>query len=305
MVRRGARSLHPADHSSRCGTRSSPRRRWSAARRRVATAFAFSENPEPARPARPSTTRTATGIPVMAAAQDLELVVSMHVGSSSTMPTISSDAPGLANLTFGAIAHVGHDALVAVQRLFERMPGPQDRAVRRQHRLDARTSSSAPSRSSTSSGTGRRTPRRFHEQRRRDRAADGRPRPPRRAGARSATTSSAASSRSRRASRSLDDHRRGQRDARDRLPAQRHHVARLHRVVRTASATCPRDQYKSCAATPSALPLHAGHRLAMPDRAARRSSSTASCAWAAACASSTPGTFAHDDEPRRSSSTRR
>ena len=32
---------------------------------------------------------------------------SMHVGSSSTMPVISTDAPGLANLTFGAVRAAG------------------------------------------------------------------------------------------------------------------------------------------------------------------------------------------------------
>ena len=53
----------------------------------------------------------------MAAAHDLEMVVCMHVGSSSQMPTIAPDAPFMANLTWGANRTVGHDALLAVQRL--------------------------------------------------------------------------------------------------------------------------------------------------------------------------------------------
>ena len=101
-----------------------------------ATAFAFSENPEPlGLPTIHDPDRYWD--PVMAAAQDTQMVVCMHVGSSSTMPIISTDAPGLANLTFGAIRAVGHDALVAVQRLLRADAGPQDRAVGGQHRLDA------------------------------------------------------------------------------------------------------------------------------------------------------------------------
>jgi len=87
-----------------------------------ARSFAFSENPEP------------LGLPtihdpgrywdpVMAAAQDLEMVVSMHVGSSSTMPVISADAPGLANLTFGAIRAAGTMLAWLFSDMFERMPG--------------------------------------------------------------------------------------------------------------------------------------------------------------------------------------
>jgi predicted TIM-barrel fold metal-dependent hydrolase len=87
-----------------------------------ATAFAFSENPEP------------LGLPtihdpdrywdrVMAAAQDTQMVVCMHVGSSSTMPVISSDAPGLANLTFGAVRAAGTMLAWVFSDYFERMPG--------------------------------------------------------------------------------------------------------------------------------------------------------------------------------------
>jgi predicted TIM-barrel fold metal-dependent hydrolase len=87
-----------------------------------ARSFAFSENPEP------------LGLPtihdpgrywdpVMAAAQDTQMVVSMHVGSSSTMPVISSDAPGLANLTFGAVRAAGTMLAWLFSDYFERMPG--------------------------------------------------------------------------------------------------------------------------------------------------------------------------------------
>lgn len=71
-----------------------------------ATTFAFSENPAP------------LGLPtihdpgrywdpVMAAADDLGMVVSMHVGSSSQVPKIAPDAPFMANLTWGAMRTSG------------------------------------------------------------------------------------------------------------------------------------------------------------------------------------------------------
>ena len=66
-----------------------------------ARTFAFSENPEPL--GLPTISDPARyWDPVMAAAQDTGMVVSMHVGSSSTMPMVWSNAPALANLTFGA-----------------------------------------------------------------------------------------------------------------------------------------------------------------------------------------------------------
>ncbi|MFI0369086.1 amidohydrolase family protein [Actinomadura sp. 1N219] len=40
--------------------------------------------------------------PVFAAAQETELIVCMHVGSSSTMPKISPNSPFMANMTWGA-----------------------------------------------------------------------------------------------------------------------------------------------------------------------------------------------------------
>ena len=87
-----------------------------------ATSVAFSENPEPlGLPTIHDPNRYWD--PVLAAAQDLELVVSMHVGSSSTMPVISSDAPGLANLTFGAVRAAGTMLAWLFSDCFERMPG--------------------------------------------------------------------------------------------------------------------------------------------------------------------------------------
>jgi predicted TIM-barrel fold metal-dependent hydrolase len=89
---------------------------------RGARGVAFSENPEPLGlptihdPAR-------YWDPVMAAAQDTETIVCMHVGSSSTMPMICSNAPGLANLTFGAIRAAGTMLSWIFSDYFERMPG--------------------------------------------------------------------------------------------------------------------------------------------------------------------------------------
>jgi predicted TIM-barrel fold metal-dependent hydrolase len=88
---------------------------------RGARAFAFSENPEP------------LGLPtihdpgrywdpVFAAAQDTGLVVCMHVGSSSTMPSICSDAPALASLTWGAVRTAGTLLSWLFSDYFERMP---------------------------------------------------------------------------------------------------------------------------------------------------------------------------------------
>ena len=69
---------------------------------RGVTTFAFSENPEPIGL---PTIHDPNGYwdPVMQAANDLEMVASMHVGSSSTNPKISSDSPFMANLTWGVV----------------------------------------------------------------------------------------------------------------------------------------------------------------------------------------------------------
>jgi len=87
-----------------------------------ARAFCFSENPEPlGLPTIHDPNRYWD--PVLAAAQDTEMVVCMHVGSSSTMASISSDAPELANLTFGAIRAAGTMLAWLFSDVFERMPG--------------------------------------------------------------------------------------------------------------------------------------------------------------------------------------
>ncbi|MGV0160309.1 amidohydrolase family protein [Mycobacterium colombiense] len=85
------------------------------------TAFAFSENPEP------------LGLPtihdvnhywdpVMAAANELEMVASMHVGSSSQLPKICNDAPFMANLTWGATRTSGTMLSWLFSGLFQRYP---------------------------------------------------------------------------------------------------------------------------------------------------------------------------------------
>jgi len=87
-----------------------------------ARAFCFSENPEPlGLPTIHDPNRYWD--PVMAAAQDTQMVVCMHVGSSSTMPAISSDAPALANLTLGAVRAAGTMLAWIFSDYFERMPG--------------------------------------------------------------------------------------------------------------------------------------------------------------------------------------
>ena len=86
-----------------------------------ATAFCFSENPEPlGLPTIHDPDRYWD--PVLAAANDLQMVACMHVGSSSTMPVISTDAPGLANLTFGAIRAAGTMLAWLFSDVFERFP---------------------------------------------------------------------------------------------------------------------------------------------------------------------------------------
>lgn len=86
-----------------------------------ARGISFSENPEP------------LGLPtihdpgrywdpVMAAAQDAGMVVCMHVGSSGTMPAISSNAPVVANLSFGAVRPAAAMLSWIFSDYFERMP---------------------------------------------------------------------------------------------------------------------------------------------------------------------------------------
>ncbi len=70
------------------------------------TAFAFSENPAPL--GLPTINdKNRFWDPVMSTASDIGMVASMHVGSSSTMPKISPDAPFLANLAYGAVRPAG------------------------------------------------------------------------------------------------------------------------------------------------------------------------------------------------------
>ena len=85
------------------------------------TAFAFSENPEPLGL---PTIHDVNGYwnPVMQAANELGLVASMHVGSSSTLPKICSDAPFMANLTWGASRTSGTMLSWLFSGLFQRYP---------------------------------------------------------------------------------------------------------------------------------------------------------------------------------------
>jgi predicted TIM-barrel fold metal-dependent hydrolase len=85
------------------------------------TAFAFSENPEPLGL---PTIHDANHYwdPVMEAANELERVVCMHVGSSSTLPQIAKDAPFMANLTWGASRTSGTMLAWLFSGLFQRFP---------------------------------------------------------------------------------------------------------------------------------------------------------------------------------------
>ena len=85
------------------------------------TAFAFSENCEPLGL---PTIHDVDGYwdPVMQAANDLEMVVCMHVGSSSTLPAICKDAPFMANLTWGASRTSGTMLSWLFSGLFQQHP---------------------------------------------------------------------------------------------------------------------------------------------------------------------------------------
>jgi predicted TIM-barrel fold metal-dependent hydrolase len=86
-----------------------------------ARSFAFSENPSPL--GLPSINDPGRyWEPVMAAAADLELVVSMHVGSSSTVPKINPHSPFLADLTWGANRTSGAMLAWLFSGYFQRMP---------------------------------------------------------------------------------------------------------------------------------------------------------------------------------------
>jgi predicted TIM-barrel fold metal-dependent hydrolase len=83
--------------------------------------IAFSENPEPLGL---PTIHDAGGYwkPVLKAAADNDLVVSMHVGSSSQLPRISADSPPLANMAWGAIRTAGTMLSWLFSGLFQEMP---------------------------------------------------------------------------------------------------------------------------------------------------------------------------------------
>jgi predicted TIM-barrel fold metal-dependent hydrolase len=82
-------------------------------------AFAFSENPEPLGL---PTIHDPSGYwdPVMAAANEMGMVVCMHVGSSSTLPAICSNSPFMANLAWGASRTAGAMLSWLFSGLFQR-----------------------------------------------------------------------------------------------------------------------------------------------------------------------------------------
>ncbi|WP_068158354.1 amidohydrolase family protein [Rhodococcus phenolicus] len=85
------------------------------------TSFCFSENPEPL--GLPTIhDKDRYWDPVFAAADDLGMVASMHVGSSSTVPRISADAPFMANLSWGATRTSGAMLTWLFSSVFQRFP---------------------------------------------------------------------------------------------------------------------------------------------------------------------------------------
>jgi predicted TIM-barrel fold metal-dependent hydrolase len=88
---------------------------------RGVTAFAFSENPAPL--GLPTIhDKDRYWDPVMSAANDLQLVASMHVGSSSQVPQIAPDSPFMANLAWGAIRTSGAMLSWLFSGMFQRYP---------------------------------------------------------------------------------------------------------------------------------------------------------------------------------------
>lgn len=86
-----------------------------------ARAVAFSENPAPLGL---PTINDPSGYwdPMLAAAAANELVVCMHVGSSSQLPEISPNSPFLANLSWGAVRTAGTMLEWLFSGVFQRMP---------------------------------------------------------------------------------------------------------------------------------------------------------------------------------------
>ena len=58
----------------------------------------------------------------MRAAEETQMVICMHVGSSSTLPAICHDAPPLANIAFGAVRTAGTMLSWLFSDAFERFP---------------------------------------------------------------------------------------------------------------------------------------------------------------------------------------
>lgn len=88
---------------------------------RGVTTFAFSENPAPL--GLPTIhDKGRYWDPVMATANELGLVVSMHVGSSSQVPQIAADSPFMANLAWGAIRTSGAMLSWIFSGMFQRFP---------------------------------------------------------------------------------------------------------------------------------------------------------------------------------------
>ncbi len=86
-----------------------------------ANTFAFSENPAPL--GLPTIhDRDRYWDPVFAAANELEMVASIHVGSSSQVPQIAPDAPFMANLTWGAMRTSGTMLSWLFSGMFTRFP---------------------------------------------------------------------------------------------------------------------------------------------------------------------------------------
>ena len=85
------------------------------------TAVAFSENPEPlGLPTIHDLSRYWD--PFLRAAEDAQMVISMHVGSSSQLPAICHDAPTMANISFGAVRTAGTMLAWLFSDAFERFP---------------------------------------------------------------------------------------------------------------------------------------------------------------------------------------
>jgi predicted TIM-barrel fold metal-dependent hydrolase len=85
------------------------------------TAVAFSENPEPlGLPTIHDPSRYWD--PLLRAAEETGMVISMHVGSSSQLPAICHDAPPMANIAFGAVRTAGTMLSWIFGDAFEKFP---------------------------------------------------------------------------------------------------------------------------------------------------------------------------------------